>query len=91
MKTITYVQAKITDEKHAAPEGVWVRGGGIEVPCKFYEYGQKENKFRVRREIRATEIFCHKSQVLRAKRCLACIAPETSPTYEVANLSNIKS
>ena len=58
-KTITYIQAKITGEKRGAPEGVWVQGGGIELSCKFYVYGQKENRSRVRRKNREMVIlFC---------------------------------
>ena len=31
--TIHSITAKMTGEKRGAPEGVWARGGGIELPC----------------------------------------------------------
>ena len=33
--TIHSITAKVTDEKRGAPEGVWVQGGGMELPCKY--------------------------------------------------------
>ena len=50
--TVTYIQAVITGGKRGAPEGVWVQGGGIELPCKYKVYGPKKNRSRVRQEIR---------------------------------------
>ena len=33
------VSATISGEKRKAPEGTWVLGGGIEIPCKYFLYG----------------------------------------------------
>ena len=38
------VTATITGEKRRLPEGTWVLGGGIEVPCTYYLYGPKIHK-----------------------------------------------
>ena len=51
-ETIHSITAKITGEKRGAPEGVWVQGGGIELPCKYFLYGPKESKARVRSALR---------------------------------------
>ena len=40
-ETVHSIVAKITGEKRGAPEGVWVQGGGIELPCKYFVYGPK--------------------------------------------------
>ena len=46
------ITAKITGEKRGAPEGVWVQGGGIELPCRYFLYRPKESKARVRSALR---------------------------------------
>ena len=43
------VKAHIVRE---APEGVWVLGGGIELPCKYFVYGPKKLKARLKSELR---------------------------------------
>ena len=35
-----------------APEGVWVQGGGIELPCKYFVNKPKEFKVQVKSELR---------------------------------------
>ena len=50
--TVHSIVAKITGEKRGAPEGVWVQGGGIELPCKYFVYGLKTSKQRVKHELR---------------------------------------
>ena len=47
-RTIHSITAKITGEKREAPEGVWVQGGGIELPFKYFVYGPKKFKARVK-------------------------------------------
>ena len=42
--TIHSIIVKITGEKRGAPEGVWVQGGGIELPCKYFVCGPKNFK-----------------------------------------------
>ena len=49
--TIDSITAKITGEKLGATEGVWVQCGGIELPCKYFVYGPKEFKARVKSEL----------------------------------------
>ena len=34
--TVHSILAKVTGEKRGAPEGVWVQGGGIELPGKHF-------------------------------------------------------
>ena len=51
--TIHSITAKVTGEKRGAPEGVWVQGGGIELPCNtrvsvlFYGLIRRACKFSV--------------------------------------------
>ena len=33
------INAVPTGEPRNAPEGTWVLGGGIEIPCKYHIYG----------------------------------------------------
>ena len=51
-RTVHSIVAKITGEKRGAPEGVWVQGGGIALPCKYFVYGLKTSKQRVKHELR---------------------------------------
>ena len=46
------IKAKITREERAAPEGLWVQGGGIELPCKYFLYAPRKYKSRVRNALR---------------------------------------
>ena len=34
--TIISMEADIIGKSRSAPEGTWVLGGGIEIPCRFY-------------------------------------------------------
>ena len=38
------MKAVITGGKRRAPEGTWVPGGGIELPCTYYIYAAKTHK-----------------------------------------------
>lgn len=38
----------ITGQERRAPEGTWVLGGGIELPCIYYLYGPKTQRKYVR-------------------------------------------
>ena len=49
--TVHSIVAKITGEKRGAPEGVWVQGGGIGLPYKYFVYGLKTSKQRVKHEL----------------------------------------
>ena len=35
------IQAKITGKSRRTPEGSWVLGGGIEIPCQYTIVGPK--------------------------------------------------
>jgi len=41
--------------ENAAPKGMWVQSGGIELPCKYYLYAPKKYKHRIRDAIRHKE------------------------------------
>ena len=45
------IKAIITGEKRRAPEGTWVLGGGIELPCTYYLYGPKVHECTVRKSL----------------------------------------
>ena len=49
---VHFIVTKILGEKRGAPEGIWVQGGGIEFPCKYFVYGLKTSKQRVKHELR---------------------------------------
>ena len=49
--TVHSIAAKRTGENRGAPEEVWVQGGGIELPCKYFVYGLKISKQRVKHEL----------------------------------------
>ena len=57
MKTwkIYVVKAIVTENHRVAPEGKWVPGGGIEIPCNFELYGPKMYKRYVRNTIKNSE------------------------------------
>ena len=38
------ITGKITSDARAAPEGTWLQGGGIELPCKYKLHGDKKYK-----------------------------------------------
>ncbi len=43
MNLISDLTAKVTGYRQAAPDGVWVPGGGIVLPCTYYIYGACES------------------------------------------------
>ena len=45
------VEAIVTGEPRNALEGVWVLGG-IETPCKYFIYGVKKNKCKIRNKLK---------------------------------------
>ena len=50
-------QMRFPKWKHRrAPEGTWVPGGGIEIPCTYFFYGAKIHKRYVRKAIKECEI-----------------------------------
>ena len=42
----------ITGVARSAPEGVWVPGGGIELPCEYVLYGAQKDRDNVRQTLR---------------------------------------
>ena len=53
--TITRIEAVVDGEHRPAPEGTWVTGGGIEIPCTYRVYSTRENKSKIRTLIRAEQ------------------------------------
>ena len=53
--TIERMTGEITEEERKAPEGTCVLGGGIELPCSYFIYGNRKNKADVRRKLRKAE------------------------------------
>ncbi len=56
MNLISDVTAKVTGYRQAAPDGVWVPGGGIVLPCTYKIYGGIANRNTVRSQIENGEI-----------------------------------
>ena len=52
---ILSMKAVITGEKRRAPEGTWVPGGGVELPCIYYVYAAKIHKKNIRKNIEKEE------------------------------------
>ena len=46
----------LTGVAGAAPEGVWVPGGGIEFPCEYVLYGAKTYREIVRQTPKSTKV-----------------------------------
>ena len=42
------MKAVVTGPSRNAPEGIWVRGGGIEIPCRYKLYGLKKYKIKLK-------------------------------------------
>jgi len=55
------MMGEITREARKAPEGSWVIGGGIELPCVYYIYGSKKHKAQVRKGIQKLRIHCREA------------------------------
>ena len=53
--TIERMTGEITGEERKAPEGTWVLGGGIELPCSYFIYGNRKKKADVRGKLRKAE------------------------------------
>ena len=48
---IERMEGTVTGVARSAPEGVWVRGGGIKFPCEYVLYGVKKDRKKVRRTL----------------------------------------
>ena len=49
---IQRMEGTVTSGPRSAPEGVWVPGGGIELPCEYVLFGAKEDRKSVRQTLR---------------------------------------
>ena len=49
------MKAVIDGVHRRAPEGTWIPGGGIELPCTYFLYGAKIHKRCIRKLIEETE------------------------------------
>ena len=49
------MKAIVSENHRVAPEGKWVPGGGIEIPCSFELYGPKIYKKCIRNMIKDCE------------------------------------
>ena len=45
---IEIMDSEVTGDPRPAPEGKWVIGGGMEIPCKYRLHGPKSVKKEVR-------------------------------------------
>ena len=52
---IERMKGTVTGVARSAPEGVWVPGGGIELPCEYVLYGAKKASKNVRQTLRAVQ------------------------------------
>ena len=52
---IHLLEATVTGMHMSAPEGKWVPGGGIEIPCIYNVYGPKVHKKTIRELIKKSE------------------------------------
>lgn len=52
---ITRMEGTVTGVARSAPEGVWVPGGGIEIPCEYVLHGVKKDREKVRQMLRDTQ------------------------------------
>ena len=50
------IQPKITGKSQRAPEGTWVLGGRIEIPCQYTIIGPKTHKKNCRKELRNAQL-----------------------------------
>ena len=50
------IQSKITGKSRHVPEGAWVLGGGIELPCQYTIIGPKIHKKNCRKELRKAQL-----------------------------------
>ena len=53
--TVTSITGMITGPPRSAPEGVWVVGGGVELPCEYALQGTKKDRSHVRTVLRRSQ------------------------------------
>ena len=68
---IEIMDSDVTGDPRPAPEGKWVIGGGIEIPCKYRLYGPKS----VKKEVRAaliwlSEFICKCENIMIQNTCV---------------------
>ena len=52
---MTHFEAGVTGSPRDAPEGKWVLGGGIEIPCTYKVYGRIDQKSCLRKKTKGTK------------------------------------
>ena len=52
---VTSITGTITGPPRSALEGVWVVGGGIELPCEYVLHGAKKDRSHVRTALRRSQ------------------------------------
>ena len=52
---MTRFEAGVTGSPRDAPEGKWVLGGGIEIPCTYKVYGRIDQKSYLRKKTKGTK------------------------------------
>ena len=52
---IERMEGTVTGVARSASEGVWVSGGGIEVPCEYVPYGAKKDREGIRKTLREVQ------------------------------------
>ena len=50
--TLISVEADVIGKSISAPEGTWVLGSGIEIPCRFYLHALKKDKRQIRQKLK---------------------------------------
>jgi hypothetical protein len=54
-KLVTTLLAKVTRDPRTSAGGMWKKGGGVELPCKYILYGKKQHKEQVRVALKHAE------------------------------------
>ena len=54
---MTRLEKGVTGLARDAPEGKWVLGGGIEIPCTYKVYGRIDQRSYLRKKLKGLNIF----------------------------------
>ena len=84
---ITCMEGTVTSVARSAREGVWVPGGGIEIPCEYVLYGVKKDREKLDK--------CSKTHISRGSESektetALCDCLLFSNTYMCAMLNNTR-
>ena len=67
------IQAKITGKSRRAPEGTWVLGGGIEIPCQYNIIGPKIHKKMLQKRTKKSTVVNFYELYLYIKYLCICV------------------